>query len=68
MYPCTRGNNVLDLLFCLHSNFISSIEITPGISDHEAILYCLDPSNKPLHDKLEYPIYLYHKGNIEGLK
>jgi len=42
----TWGNNVLDFLFCSHLNFISSIEITSGISDLEAIFYCLDPSNK----------------------
>ena len=37
----TRGSNVSDLLFCSHPNFISSTEIIPGISDHEAILIAL---------------------------
>jgi len=46
----TRGNNVLDLLFCSYPYFISNVETTPGISDHDAILYSLNLSNKPFSD------------------
>ena len=45
----TRGNNILDLLLCSHPSLISNVEITPGISDHDAILYCFELPNKPLH-------------------
>ena len=30
--------------------------------------YCFELPNKPLSDKLDHPIYLYHKGNMEGVK
>lgn len=64
----TRGNNILDLLLCSHPSLISNIEIASGISDHDAIHYCLELPNKPLCDALDHPIYLYHKGNMEGVK
>ena len=64
----TRGNNILDLILCSHPSLISNVEITPGISDHDAILYCFELPNKPLSDKIDHPIYLYHKGNMEGVK
>jgi len=64
----TCGNNTLDLLFCSHPNLISNIKIAPGNSDHDVILYSLDLHNRPLIDKVDHPIYLYHKGNMDGLK
>jgi len=64
----TRGNNILDLLLCSHPNLISNIKIAPGISDHDAILYSLDLHSRPLIDRIDHPIYLYYKGNLEGLK
>ena len=64
----TRGNNILDLILCSHPSLISNVEITPGISDHDAILYCFELPNKPLSYKIDHPIYLYHKGNMEGVK
>ena len=33
-----------------------------------AFHYLLELLNKPLCDTLNYPIYLYHKGNMEGIK
>ena len=64
----SQGNNVLELLFCSHPCLVSNVETTPGISDHDAIVYSLNLSNKPLSDKVDYPIYLYHKENMESLK
>jgi len=64
----TRGNNILGLLFCSHSNLISNIKIAPSISDHDVIMYSIDLHNRPLIDRIDHPIYLYHKGNTEGLK
>jgi len=54
--------------YYFHPYFISNVETTPGISDHDAILYSLNLSNKPFSNKIDHPIYLYHKGNMEGLK
>jgi len=37
-YP-TCGNNILDLLFCTSPAFITNVQVVPGISDHEAIIF-----------------------------
>ena len=64
----TRGKNILDLLFCSHPYLIADVEIIPGISDHEAVFYCLNLSSKPLTNEVEHPIFLYHKGDMNSLK
>ena len=63
----TCGKNILDL-FCSHPHLITDIEVVPGISDHEAILYCLNLSDKLLSDEAKHPVYLYHQGDINSLK
>ena len=38
------------------------------MSDHEAVLFTIDPKAKILNTKLQHKIFLYHKGNIDGVK
>ena len=38
------------------------------MSDHEAILFTIHLKTKILHTKLDHKIFLYHKGNINGVK
>ena len=47
-----------------HPYLITDVEVIPGISDHEAILYRLNPSSKLPMDEIEHPVFLYHKGDI----
>ena len=47
---------------------INNIEVVPGISDHEAISYCLNLSSKPLSDEVKHPIFLYYEGDMNRLK
>ena len=64
----TCGKNILDLLFCSHPYLITNVEVVPGISDYEAILYSLNINSKPLSDEIKHPIFLYHRGDIDSLK
>ena len=64
----TRGSNTLDLVFCSQPNTISNLQIIPGISDHEAILFHLGPVTTSLSHGSSHPILLYHRGNLDGLK
>ena len=65
--PPTRGNNILDLTFSSQP-IISDTSIVPGMSDHEAVLFTIHPKAKIPYTKLDYRIFLYHKGNINGVK
>ena len=38
------------------------------MSDHEAVLFTIHLKAKILHTKLDHKIFLYHKGNINGVK
>ena len=64
----TRGNNILDLILCSHPHIISDINIIPGISDHEALLFCLGSATKPVIDEINRSIFLFHKGDMASLK
>ena len=64
----TRGNNILDLILCSHPHIISDINIIPGISNHEALLFCLGSPTKPVIDEINRSIFLFHKGDMASLK
>ena len=38
------------------------------MSDHEAVLFTIHLGAKILHTKLNHKIFLYHNGNINGVK
>jgi hypothetical protein len=44
----TRGNNIIDLMFTTNPGLISSVEVHPGMSDHnvteDLVSRCLNPS------------------------
>ena len=48
----TRQENVLDLVFSTYSN-ISDISTIPGMSDHEAVVFCVDKTNMTTYNKLQ---------------
>ena len=66
----TRVNNILDLVFFIQLNIISNLQVIPGISDCEAILFHLGlATSLSVHvPRVKHPILLYHKGNLDGLK
>jgi len=64
----TQGKNVLDLIFCSRPHIISNINIVPGMSDHEAIVFNLNAGNKRVIEDNRRSIFQYHKVNLEGLK
>ena len=43
----TRNSNTLDLVLAIQPNLLSEIQVVPGISDHEAVLFQLNQ----LHNK-----------------
>ena len=63
----TRGNNILDLVFSSQP-IISQISIVPGMSDHEATLFSINSGANICHTNLVHKIFLYHRGNIDGIK
>jgi len=60
----TSQENILDLVFSTYSN-ISDLRIIPGMSDHEAIIFCIDIESANTYSKLEHKAVLYHKANLE---
>jgi len=64
----TCGENILDLVFSLHPESVSNVEVVPGISDHEAVYSELHLDNKPESDDIGHPIFIYDRGNMSQLK
>ena len=63
----TRKDNILDLVFSTFS-IVSDLNIVPGMSDHEAIVFHLDIDNRINYSKIEHKVALYHKANLENIK
>ena len=57
----TRGNNVLDLIICSHPHNIHDINIIPGISDHEALLFYLNSQSRAIVDEIKHSIFCLTK-------
>ena len=57
----------MDLLFCSHPTKISKVSVVPGISDHEAIYFHFNLKFLSYRNN-SHNIYLYHKGDFDGIK
>ena len=44
----TRGNNILDLIFTTNPGLISSVEVHPDMSDHNAIITDVNKGNNKI--------------------
>ena len=57
----------MDLVFTSNESLISSCEVVPGISDHDAVLTSIDIKPKATqHQKRS--VYLYNKGDMDSIK
>ena len=63
----TRNKNILDLVLSTSPNVID-LDVTPGMSDHEAVVFYFDVQNKTINTKSEHKVALYHKANLENIK
>ena len=55
------------IVFSTYSN-ISDLSIIPRMSDHEAVVFCVDMESKITYNKIEHKAALYHKANLESIK
>ena len=63
----TRLNNILDLCFTNSPSFVSSTEVIPGVSDHDAVV--VNISMKPkLIRPVKRKIYLYKKADFTSME
>ena len=60
----TRGKNILDLIFTTNPSQLGRTTITPGISDHEAVVVEFTGKLK-INKKPPRKIYLYNKADSE---
>ena len=50
----TRGNNILDLCFTTHSDYIEQCTTVPGFSDHDAVIVDLTNLRTSQHERKIY--------------
>ena len=63
----TRGNNILDLCFTTHPDYIEQCATVPGFSDHDAVI--VDLTNlRTSYNKHERKIYLYNRANWDVVR
>ena len=60
----TRQDHILDLVFASQPSLIESITTTPGMSDHEAVIFFTVLINK----KKTRKAFAFHKGRLHNLK
>ena len=63
----TRENNILDLCFTNDPSFLIKARVTPGISDHDAVVITASIKPKLVH-KPKRSVYLYAKGDSEKIE
>ncbi len=63
----TRHNRVLDLVYSSRPTLVTNVATTPGMSDHEAVVFNIDISAAKANKKAR-KVFIYHKGNMDGLK
>lgn len=60
----TRENSILDLCFTTNPAFVNSVEVKPGISDHDVVV--IDASIRPKIIKLpKRKVFLYKKADFD---
>ena len=64
----TRVNNILDLMFTTNPGLISSVEVHPGMSDHNVIITDVNLKAKSAKKKPRKVLLLYKKADMDGLK
>ena len=63
----TRGDNILDLVFTNNTNFVKSMKVEPGFSDHRAVRVDLDL--KPKRRKgVRRKVFIIQKADEQGIK
>ena len=63
----TRGNNIMDLMFTTNHGLISSVEVHPGMSDHNVIITDVNLQTKSAKTK-SHRVLLYKKADMDRLK
>jgi len=63
----TRNSNVLDLVLST-STSILDLTTTPGMSDHEAIVFNCTINNANFKTKPDHKVALYHRANLDNIK
>jgi len=63
----TRENNTLDLCFTNNPGLVQNLEVEPGISDHNMVKIAVNTKAK-IHKKPPRKIYMYKKGDMEGIQ
>ena len=68
VFQPTRQRNILDLVLSSHPDTISNVEVVPGMSDHEIIVFDINLYASTPCTKATYSVYLYHRGNLNGIR
>ena len=68
VFQPTRQRNILDLVLSSHPDTISNVEVVPGMSDHEIIVFDINLYASTSCTKATYSVYLYHRGNLDGIR
>jgi len=63
----TRNDNILDLVLPTSPNVID-LNVTPGMYDHEAVVFYFGANSENANTKSEHKVALYHKANLENIK
>ena len=64
----TRQKNILDLVLSSHPDMISNVDVVPGMSDHEIIVFDINLHSCILPKQITHSVYLYHKGDLDSVR
>ena len=61
------GITILNLIFTSQPDLINDIDVVPGISDHEAVIFAIKFSSSAPPTKQLRKVYQYHKAHINRI-
>ena len=64
----TRQDHILDLVFASQPSLIESITTTPGMSDHEAVIFSINTHSVLINKKETCKVFVFHKARLHNLK
>lgn len=63
----TRENSILDLFFCSSPNFVNSVTIIPGISDHQAVVATIKTKIPRLKCHGNRRVFFFDRGDYSSI-
>ena len=64
----TRQRNIQNIMLSSHPDMISNMDVVPGMSDHEVIVFYVNLHASTPLKQTTHSVYLNHKGDLDSVR